>query len=51
MRAPDAQSSKSQRNHRAKGVWRPRQGYPPGYYAAFMLDPDGNNMEAVCREI
>jgi catechol 2,3-dioxygenase-like lactoylglutathione lyase family enzyme len=26
------------------------QGYPPGYYAAFVLDPDGNNMEAVYRE-
>jgi catechol 2,3-dioxygenase-like lactoylglutathione lyase family enzyme len=25
-------------------------GYPPGYYAAFVLDPDGNNVEAVCRE-
>ncbi|AKJ04289.1 glyoxalase/bleomycin resistance protein/dioxygenase superfamily protein [Archangium gephyra] len=25
------------------------QGYPPGYYAAFVLDPDGNNMEAVYR--
>jgi catechol 2,3-dioxygenase-like lactoylglutathione lyase family enzyme len=25
------------------------QGYPPGYYAAFVLDPDGNNMEAVFR--
>lgn len=24
-------------------------GYPPGYYAAFLLDPDGNNIEAVCR--
>lgn len=24
-------------------------GYPPGYYAAFVLDPDGNNMEAVFR--
>ena len=24
-------------------------GYPPGYYAAFVLDPEGNNMEAVCR--
>ncbi len=21
--------------------------YHPGYYAAFMLDPDGNNIEAV----
>ncbi len=27
------------------------EGYPPGYYAAFVLDPDGNNIEAVCREI
>lgn len=27
-----------------------RKGYPPGYYAAFVLDPDGNNMEAVVRE-
>lgn len=26
------------------------KGYPPGYYAAFVLDPDGNNTEAVCRE-
>jgi catechol 2,3-dioxygenase-like lactoylglutathione lyase family enzyme len=25
-------------------------GYPPGYYAAFVLDRDGNNMEAICRE-
>jgi len=25
-------------------------GYPPGYYAAFLLDPDGNNVEAVFRE-
>ena len=23
--------------------------YHPGYYAAFVLDPDGNNVEAVCR--
>jgi hypothetical protein len=22
----------------------------PGYYAAFILDPDGNNIEAVFRE-
>jgi catechol 2,3-dioxygenase-like lactoylglutathione lyase family enzyme len=26
------------------------RGYPPGYYAAFVLDPDGNNIEAVFRE-
>jgi len=29
---------------------RGSQGYPPGYYAAFVLDPDGDNMEAVFRE-
>jgi len=26
------------------------EGYPPGYYAAFVIDPDGNNIEAVFRE-
>jgi len=25
-----------------------RQDYSPGYYAAFLFDPDGNNVEAVC---
>jgi len=25
-----------------------RQDYGPSYYAAFLLDPDGNNIEAVC---
>ena len=25
-------------------------GYPPGYYAGFVLDPDGNNIEAVFRK-
>ena len=25
------------------------RGYPSGYYAAFVLDPDGNNIEAVFR--
>lgn len=25
-------------------------GRPPGYYAAFVLGPDGNNIEAVFRE-
>lgn len=24
--------------------------YPPGYFAAFVIDPDGNNIEAVFRE-
>jgi catechol 2,3-dioxygenase-like lactoylglutathione lyase family enzyme len=28
---------------------REDQGYPRGYYAAFVLDPDGNNIEAVFR--
>ena len=27
-----------------------RADYSPTYYAAFLLDPDGNNMEAVFRE-
>jgi len=25
-----------------------RRDYSPNYYAAFLLDPDGNNVEAVC---
>ena len=25
--------------------------YHPGYYAAFVLDPDGNNVEAVCHTV
>jgi catechol 2,3-dioxygenase-like lactoylglutathione lyase family enzyme len=32
------------------GLRNTAEGYPPGYYAAFVLDPDGNNMEAVFRE-
>ncbi len=27
----------------------PRPMYHPGYYGAFVLDPDGNNIEAVCH--
>ncbi|MBC7803306.1 MAG: VOC family protein [Candidatus Parcubacteria bacterium] len=26
----------------------PRPDYGPKYYAAFLIDPDGNNVEAVC---
>ncbi len=26
----------------------PRPDYGPAYYAAFLIDPDGNNVEAVC---
>ncbi|MGY4396252.1 catechol 2,3-dioxygenase-like lactoylglutathione lyase family enzyme [Sphingomonas sp. UYAg733] len=28
-----------------------RADYPANYYAAFVLDPDGNNIEAVCRGV
>lgn len=27
-----------------------REDYSPTYYAAFIIDPDGNNIEAVCRD-
>jgi catechol 2,3-dioxygenase-like lactoylglutathione lyase family enzyme len=35
--------------HGAPGLRDTATGYPPGYYAAFVLDPDGNNIEAVFR--
>ena len=28
----------------------PRPHYHPNYYGAFVLDPDGNNIEVVCHE-
>jgi catechol 2,3-dioxygenase-like lactoylglutathione lyase family enzyme len=28
-----------------------REVYGPGYYAAFLLDPDGNNVEAMYRDV
>lgn len=34
------------RDHGAPGL---REHYGPDYYAAFVLDPDGINLEAVCR--
>ena len=34
------------RDHGAPGL---REIYHPDYYAAFLLDPDGNNVEAVCH--
>ena len=34
-------------DHGAPGV---RAHYHPTYYAAFVLDPDGNNIEAVCHQ-
>ena len=33
------------RDHGRPGV---RTDYSPTYYAAFLIDPDGNNVEAVC---
>jgi len=32
------------------GAPGPRPNYNPGYYAAFVRDPDGNNLEAVCHQ-
>ena len=34
------------RDNGAPGI---RENYSPNYYAAFLFDPDGNNVEAVCR--
>jgi catechol 2,3-dioxygenase-like lactoylglutathione lyase family enzyme len=33
----------------APGMRSPLQGDSPGHYAAYLLDPDGNNVEAVYR--
>jgi catechol 2,3-dioxygenase-like lactoylglutathione lyase family enzyme len=33
---------------RDNGAPGPRPDYGPRYYAAFLFDPDGNNVEAVC---
>ena len=35
---------------RDNGPPGPRPIYHPGYYGAFVLDPDGNNVEAVCHQ-
>jgi catechol 2,3-dioxygenase-like lactoylglutathione lyase family enzyme len=35
------------RENGAPGI---RADYAPNYYAAFLLDPDGHNVEAVCLE-
>ena len=34
---------------RDNGAPGPRPHYHPDYYGAFVLDPDGNNIEASCR--
>jgi catechol 2,3-dioxygenase-like lactoylglutathione lyase family enzyme len=36
-------------NNGPPGLRDPSAGFPPGYYAAFVFDPDGNNVEAVFR--
>jgi catechol 2,3-dioxygenase-like lactoylglutathione lyase family enzyme len=33
-----------------EGAPGPRPKYGPGYYAAFVRDPDGHRLEAVCHE-
>ena len=35
---------------RDNGAPGPRPHYHENYYGAFVLDPDGNNIEAVCHE-
>ena len=35
---------------RDNGAPGPRLHYHPNYYGAFVLDPDGHNIEAVCHE-
>ena len=36
--------------YRDDGQPGPRPQYSPDYYGSFLLDPDGNNIEAVLRE-
>ena len=36
--------------YRSNGEPGERQQYHPGYYGAFVLDPDGNNVEAVFHD-
>ena len=33
---------------RDNGCAGPRTDYSPSYFAAFLIDPDGNNVEAIC---
>ena len=54
FRAPDHQAIKAFHAAGLKAGGRdnvgagPRLDYSPTYYAAFLIDPDGNNIEAVC---
>lgn len=42
-------SSAIEAGGRDNGGPGPRTEYHPSYYGAFVLDPDGNNIEAVCH--
>ena len=52
-RADRATSTRSTRRSRGGGTGkrrpRPAQSTTRRYYGAFVLDPDGNNVEAVCH--
>src|SRR6201985_636891 len=54
FRAPDHAAIKAfhaaglKAGGRDNGGPGPRADYSPTYYAAFLIDPDGNNVEAVC---
>jgi len=54
FRAPDHAAIKSfysaglKAGGKDNGEPGPRADYSPTYYAAFLIDPDGNNVEAVC---
>jgi catechol 2,3-dioxygenase-like lactoylglutathione lyase family enzyme len=45
FRAPDHAAIKT---FHAEGIKAGGHDYSPTYYAAFLIDPDGNNVEAVC---
>src|ERR1700749_4641727 len=54
FRAPDHDAIKKVHSEgqkaggRDNGAAGPRPDYSATYYAAFLIDPDGNNVEAVC---
>ena len=54
FRAPDHAAIKkfhaagTKAGGRDNGAAGPRADYSPSYFAAFLIDPDGNNVEAVC---
>lgn len=54
FRAPDHEAIRTfhaaglKAGGRDNGGAGPRADYSPTYFAAFLIDPDGNNVEAVC---